>query len=296
LSETLKALGVISRPSLEGIDLAIIETDGDGVVKAGPTMHAPHARDMKIFLSRAIKAAQEGREGAADIGRAAGEITSAFVIAIERFLEREKMKRTDIDVIGVGGHTIFSRAPASADAPGRRWQIGDGATIAEETRIDVVGQFHAGDIAAGGYGAPINGAYFRALIASMADRPQCAVGVIDLDETARVTYVPENASAGDLLAYDSGPGTSLLDAWTSYRTQKNDAPTGAVNEEALRMMGLHPYLRLPPPKSIDRYDFNIDHALKLSPEDGAATLMAFVADCIARAGTLFAAMAPGARR
>lgn len=283
MPDLLKSLGVISRPSLDGIDLAIIETDGDDVVTGGASMHAPHTRDMKIFLTRAIKAAREGREGAADIGKAAGEITSAFVIAIERFLDREHIKRTDVDMIGVGGHTIFHSAPKGADAPGRHWQIGDAATIAEETRIDVVSHFRAADIAAGGYGAPIDAVYLRALIASMDDRPQCAVGVVNLDDTARVTYIPENAAPGDLLAYDSGPGTSLLDAWTAFRTLKEDAPPGAVNDEALRMMGLHPYLRLPPPKSIDRYDFNIDHALRLSPEDGAATMSAFVAACIARA-------------
>ena len=283
MSELFRALGVISRAPLHGVDLAIIETDGDEIVRGGATMHAPHTRDMKIFLSRAIKAAREGRDGAADIGKAAGEITSAYVIAIERLLERENIKRTDIDVIGVGGHTILHSAPQSADAPGRHWQIGDAATIAEETRIDAVSHFRNADLAAGGYGAPINAAYFRALIASMADRPQCAVGVVNLDETARVIYVPENAAAGDLLAFDSGPGTSLLDAWGSFRTLKDGVPPGVINEEALRMMGLHPYLRLPPPKSIDRYDFNIDHALKLSPEDGAATLAAFVAECIARA-------------
>lgn len=283
MSETLKALGVTSRSSGDGIDLAIIETDGDVLIESGPSMHVPHSRDMKIFLSRAVTAAREGRDGAADIGKAAGEITSAFVIAIERFLDRETLKRTDIDVIGVGGHAIYYSAPMGADAPGRHWQIGDAAAIAEETRIDVVSQFRAADLAAGGYGAPINAVYYRGLIASMADRPECAVGVIDLDETARVVYVPENAAAGDLLAYDSGPGTRLLDAWGAFRPPKDGTPPGRVHDETLRMMGLHPYLRLAPPKSIDRYDFTIDHVLRRSPEDGAATLAAFVAECIARA-------------
>ncbi len=283
LTETFKALGIVSRPSLDGVDLAIIETDGDALIEPGASLFVPYVRDMKIFLHRAIKAAQEGRDGAADIGKAEGEITNAFVVAVERLLERENIKRKDIDVIGVGGHTIFYRAPSGADAPGRSWQIGDGKTIAEETRIDAVSDFRAADIATGGYGAPIDPVYFRALIASMADRPECAVGVITLNETAHVTYMPENAGAMDLLAYDSGPGVALLDEWTSLRAIDDKAPPGAVNDEALRMMGLHPYLRLPPPKSIDRYDFNIDKILKLTPEDGAATLAAFVADCIARA-------------
>jgi anhydro-N-acetylmuramic acid kinase len=60
------------------------------------------------------------------------------------------------------------------------------------------------------------------------------------------------------------------------------ARAGAVNEEALRMMLLAPYLRRHPPKSLDRYDFKLDHVMKLSPEDGAATLTAFTAACIAQ--------------
>lgn len=283
MSGHLKAVGVCSRPSLDGVDVVLIETDGDLSVECGPSLHVPYSRDMKIFLRRAITAAREGRDGAADIGKAAGEVTSAVVGAIERFLDQEKIKRTDIDVVGVGGHSILYRAPKGAAAPGRQWRIGDGKTIAEEVRIDVVSDFEAADLAAGGYGAPLAPVFFRALIASMADRPDCPVGVIDLGAVAHVVYVPEQASPVDLLAYDSGPCLALLDKWAQARPARKGAPPGAVNDEVLRMIGLHPYLRLPPPKSLDRYSFSLDHVLKLSAEDGAATLAAFTADCIARA-------------
>ncbi len=283
MSEALTALGVVSRPSLDGIDLAVVDTDGDAFIKDGPCLHVPYSRDMKIFLRRAVRAAQEGRDGAADIGKAAGEVTSAIVVAVERLLECENIKRKDIDVIGVGGHTLLHRVPAGADAPGRSWQIGDGKTVAEETRIDAVSDFRTADIAAGGFGAPLDPVYFRARIAAMADRPECAVGVINLNETVRVAYVPETADAGDLLSYDSGPGLSLLDEWASLRNLDEKAQPGAVNDEALRMMGLHSYFRAPPPKSMERYAFSLDHVLKLTPEDGAATLAAFIANGIARA-------------
>ncbi|MHA7873085.1 MAG: anhydro-N-acetylmuramic acid kinase, partial [Hyphococcus sp.] len=92
-----------------------------------------------------------------------------------------------------------------------------------------------------------------------------------------------------LIAFDCGPGNGLLDEWAELKTgaaMDEDgalAQAGAVNEEALRMMLLAPYLRRRPPKSLDRYDFKLDHVRKLSPEDGAATLTAFTAHCIAQA-------------
>lgn len=285
MSNTLRAIGVASRASLEGIDVALIETDGDVLIEAGPAFLAPFSRDMKIFVRRAEKAAREGRDAAADIGKAGGEVTKAMVSAVENFLERENIKRKDIDVIGVGGHSILFRAPAGAEAPGLSWRIGDGATVAEEARIDVVCEFENADIAAGGRGAPLAPMYFRALVASMADKPQCPVGVLDLGDAAHAIYAPENASPTDVLAYDAGPGVALLDEWAQFRRVADDAATGAVNNEALRMMALHPYLRLAPPKFTDRYKFGLEQVLKLPPADGAATLCAHIADCIARSET-----------
>jgi len=292
LSNTLKAIGVASRASLEGIDVTLIETDGDVLIEAGPALHAPFSRDMKIFVRRAEKAAREGRDGAADIGKAGGEVTKAMVSAVENFLERENIKRKDVDVIGVGGHSILFRAPAGAEAPGLSWRIGDGATVAEETRIDVVCDFEKADIAAGGRGAPLSPTFFRALVASMADNPQCPVGILDLGDAVHVVYAPENAPPTDLLAYDAGPGVALLNEWAQFRRVTDDAPAGDISDEALRMMALHPYLRLAPPKFTDRYKFSLDHILKLPSTDGAATLYAHIADCIAQSET-FLSEPPG---
>ncbi|WP_425407861.1 anhydro-N-acetylmuramic acid kinase [Hyphococcus sp.] len=286
MSDTLTAIGLMSGTSLDGIDAAILKTDGENVVQAGPAMHVPYSRDLKIWVRRAIKAALEGRDGAAEIGKAAGEVTLAHVLAVERLLEHEKLTRKDIDVIGLHGQTILHRPSRDAAVAGRTWQIGDGRVLADETRIDVVSDFRAADIAAGGEGAPFAPVYHRALLAAMPEPPECAVGVINLGGVSNVTYAPENARAVDLIAYDCGPGNGLIDEWMELKTGEamdEDgamALAGTVNEEALRMMLLAPYLRRPPPKSLDRYDFKLEHVMKLTPEDGAATLTAFTAACI----------------
>ena len=127
----------------------------------------------------------------------------------------------------------------------------------------------------------------------MEDQPQCAVGVVNLGGVSNVTYVPEGARAIDLVAFDCGPGNGLVDEWVEMKTGEHMDKDGAlalageVNDEALRMMLLAPYLRRMPPKSLDRYDFKLDLVKGLSLEDGAATLTAFTAACIAQSERFF---------
>jgi len=288
MPDTLRAIGLMSGTSLDGVDAALLVTDGEGRVEAGQALHIPYNRDLKIWIRRAIKAALEGRDGAAEIGKAAGEVTLAHVEAVEALLDKSGLKRKDVDVIGFHGQTILHRPMRDPSVAGRTWQIGDGQVLANETRIDVVDNFRGADVAAGGEGAPFAPIYHRALIAAMEDRPECAVGVVNLGGVSNVTYVPVNAQGTDLIAFDCGPGNGLLDEWVELKTgEPMDADgamarAGAVNDEALRMMLLAPYLRRTPPKSLDRYDFKLDHIMKLTPEDGAATLTAFTAACIAQ--------------
>ena len=287
LPDSLTAIGLMSGTSLDGIDAAIVKTDGERVTEFGPTLHIPYSRDLKIWTRRAIKAALEGRDGADDIGKAAGEITYAHVSAVERLLEKADINRKNIDVIGFHGQTILHRPRRSVETPGRTWQIGDGAVLAEETKIDVVADFRVDDVAAGGEGAPFAPVYHHALLQSAEEQPNHAVGVINLGGVANITYVPVGARAIDLIAYDCGPGNGLIDEWVALKTgeamDKDGAlaKAGSVDDATLRMMLLNPFLRRKPPKSLDRYDFKLDAIRPLTIEDGAATLTAFTAACIA---------------
>ncbi|MEM9617194.1 MAG: anhydro-N-acetylmuramic acid kinase [Pseudomonadota bacterium] len=288
MTDKLISIGLMSGTSLDGIDAAVLVTDGEDIVEAGQALHVPYSRDLKIWIRRAIKAALEGRDAAAEIGKASGEVTVAHIQAVEALLEKSGLKRKDVNVIGFHGQTILHRPAKSTDLAGRTWQIGDGRVLAEEMRIDAVSDFRAADVAAGGEGAPFAPIYHRALVAAMVEPPQCAVGVVNLGGVSNMTYVPEGALGTDLVAFDCGPGNGLIDEWVELKTgdamDKDGAlaRAGNVNQEALRMMLLAPYLRRKPPKSLDRYDFKLDHVMKLTPEDGAATLTAFTAACIAQ--------------
>ena len=286
MSDTLTAIGLMSGTSLDGIDAAVLVTDGEDLIEAGPVLHQPYDRDLKIWVRRAIKAALEGRDGAAEIGKAAGEVTHATIEAVEALLDKASLKRQNVDVIGFHGQTILHRPARSSDSVGKTWQLGDGALLSEETRIDVVNDFRKADVAAGGEGAPFAPIYHRALAQKLDNPDKESVGVINLGGVSNLTYIPYGGRGVDLVAFDCGPGNGLVDEWAELKigeVMDKDgalASAGTVNEEALRMMLLAPYLRRRPPKSLDRYDFKLDQVLKLTPEDGAATLTAFTAACI----------------
>lgn len=286
MSDIMTAIGLMSGTSLDGIDAAIVRTDGKTVVEPGQAMHVPYDRDLKASIRRAIKAALEGRDGAVDIGEAAGEVTAAHIRAVEALLEQANMKPTDIDVIGFHGQTILHRPSRSPEAVGRTWQIGDGALLAQETKIDVVSDFRTADVVSGGEGAPFAPVYHWALVNSTGVGERGVIGVINIGGVANVTYVPQAALPGELIAFDCGPGNGLIDEWMELKTGAHMdkdgalARSGQVHTEILRTMLLNPFLRRNPPKSLDRYDFKLDHVLPLNAADGAATLTAFTAACV----------------
>lgn len=280
----LTAIGMMSRESLDGIDTAIVRTDGAGAVEPGPASFHPYNRDLKIHIRRAVKAALEGRAGAADIGKAAAEVKNAHVEAVAAALDKAGLKRTAVDVIGFHGQTILHRPKRGPESVGRSWQIGDARLLAEETRIDVVSDFRGADIAEGGEGSPLTPVYLAALLRALA-RPH-AVAALNVGAVANITCAPLGGNDLDILAFDCGPGNGLIDQWTELKTGKAMdnggalARDGQVHSDVLRMMLLNPYIRRRPPKSLDHHDFKIDPALALSVADGAATLTAFTAACV----------------
>lgn len=248
----LTAIGAASDANVEGIRLALIKTDGQSIIEHGPTRFSPYSRDLKIFIRRAIKAAQEGRDGAADIGKASGEITQAHAIAIDEFLDAEGVKRTAIDVVGFHGHTLIHHPRRDSESIGRSWQIGDGKTLAEDIRIDVVTNFHDADIMTGGDAEAIDAPYLAALVRLL--EPEGPIGVIDAGDVMRILIAPAEESDLTLLAFDSGPCLRLIDEWHDLKggiapEERSDAArSGKVHADLLRMMLLNPYLRRKPPK------------------------------------------------
>ena len=281
MAEIHKVIGLMSGTSLDGIDAALVETDGEGVAVPGPALTLPYAPELRAMLRRALDDAKAVGEGAPvphSIRDAERRSTEAHAEAVSELLNRTGVAARDVSLIGYHGQTILHRPKSRLT-----WQIGDGALLARLTGIDVVNDFRTADVKAGGEGAPLVPLYHAALLREAGHAPP--VAVVNIGGVANVTYVGN----GEILAFDTGPGNAPIDDWAHRHTGKPVdehgalARAGAVDDRALDAMLEHDFFLRVPPKSLDRLDFDARHVEGLSAEDGAATLTAFTAESIARA-------------
>ena len=273
------AIGLMSGTSRDGIDAALIETDGEGAVKPVAFHAMAYDEGFRVRLAescaRAMAMDAPGFEPL--IASVEAELTERHVEAVADLLGRSGHIAQDVGVIGFHGHTVAHR-------PERRWtwQIGDGAALAGAFGITVVADLRSADVAAGGQGAPLMPVYHRALAAGL-DKP---VAVLNLGGVANITAI---GSDGALVAFDTGMASGLIDNWmqaqgdAAYDAGGACAARGAVDEARLAAMMADPWFALPPPKSIDREAFTIDAVRGMTLADGAATLTAFSAAAVARA-------------
>ncbi|USU12873.1 anhydro-N-acetylmuramic acid kinase [Sphingomonadaceae bacterium OTU29THOMA1] len=267
------AIGLMSGTSLDGIDAALIETDGEGQVRAVVFRGEPYSDAARAQLAAATALALTfDRPRASPDLVAAGELidrTHAF--AVHKLLREAGVEASAIDVIGYHGQTVAHRPDR-----GWTWQIGDGAVLARATGVTVVSDFRSADVAAGGQGAPLLPVYHAALAAGL----ELPVAVLNLGGVANITFV---GADGTLVAFDTGPANGLIDSWVEAATGARFdqggalAAAGRVDEAVLTGMLDHSFFELAPPKSLDRNDFNIQPARGLAAADGAATLTAFTA-------------------
>ena len=281
MAEMAKVIGLMSGTSLDGVDAALLETDGEDMVKPGPGLTVPYAPEIRALLRASLEEARAVTQGAPvpqSIREAEKLLTEAHAEAVTALLRKAGLAAEEVALLGFHGQTILHR-------PERHWtwQIGDGALLARLTGIDVVNDFRSADVKAGGQGAPLMPLY-HAVLARRSGRPEPLV-VVNIGGVAQVTYID-----GDrVLAFDTGPGNAPIDDWMqrhSGRPVDEDgalAATGKVNGVALDQMLANSFFARPPPKSLDRMDFGMEAVEALSPADGAATLTAFTAASLARA-------------
>ncbi|MBO1359511.1 anhydro-N-acetylmuramic acid kinase [Acetobacter sacchari] len=270
----LTTIGLMSGTSLDGVDAAIIETDGERVFSHGARLSLPYAPELRqrarALLDRAAGLALDDPELLA-VER---EITLRHAEAVNALLAGAP----HVDVIGFHGQTIL-HAPASR----RTWQIGDATLLSAETGLPVVHDFRSADVAAGGQGAPLAPWYHAALFHG-GDRP---VAILNIGGVANLTFIDAD---GAVHACDTGPGNALLDDWAFRHTgvacdfDGALAAAGTPNRDITERLLSDPYFSLPPPKSLDRLSFvaALEAVQDCSPEDGAATLAAFTVEAIRR--------------
>lgn len=280
------ALGLMSGTSLDGIDVALVHTDGQSAVKPGPAMSFAFNSEQRALLRQAILDAKLCRGPYQRPGRLAEieqEVTELNAAAVSGFLRKTGLDREQIDVIGFHGQTVAHRSDL-----GFTVQLGDGAMLNELTRRPVVCDMRQNDMQAGGQGAPLAPVYHRALASGLNESP---IVVLNLGGVANVTWIGSDDDA--LLAFDTGPASALIDDWMQAKTgtpidqDGAMAARGAVNQAALAKLLDKSYFDQPPPKSLDRDAFTIGHLDDLSVADGAATLSEFTVLTVTRAARWF---------
>jgi anhydro-N-acetylmuramic acid kinase len=274
----------MSGTSADGIDVAIIETDGIEVFGLGPCLTVPYPAALRRRIMATYGAA---RAPAAVVE----ELTRSHAAAIELLAKKNNLSDLNINIIGFHGQTILHRPQDRLTV-----QLGDGALLARLTGCAVVNRFREADVAAGGEGAPLVPLYHAALArrAVRSGRLELPVAIVNIGGVANVTYVGA-AGAPDLIAFDTGPGNALIDDWTRATTGRamdrggRLAAAGTVDRRALDLLLAHSYFRRAPPKSLDRDAFSLAPLAGLSAADGAATLSAFTVQAIAGAARHFPA-------
>jgi anhydro-N-acetylmuramic acid kinase len=277
----LTAIGLMSGTSLDGVDVAMIETDGKRVKAFGPSGYRPYTDHERGLLRQALTEAvhlpqRDARPGI--LREAERAVTVAHAEAVAAFTAQHRITREEIDIVGFHGQTVLHR-------PERRLtvQIGDGPALAKAIHIPVMHDFRAADVEAGGQGAPFVPVYHRALAQSL--EREGPIAVVNIGGVSNITYID---GTDTLIACDTGPGNALLDDFMfrvmsqQFDCEGRMAAQGVADEAWIARALELPFFRKPPPKSLDRNDFAALKLGELKPADGAATLTAFTAAAIAK--------------
>jgi anhydro-N-acetylmuramic acid kinase len=283
---SLSAIGLMSGTSYDGVDVALINTDGEDIGRIGPTLYRPYSEDERVLLRHAMASAANlanRAERPGPLAEAEALVTRSHAEAVEAFLAANGMAASDVAVVGFHGQTVLHD-------PRRRLtvQLGQGDALAGRLGIPVVYDFRAADVAAGGQGAPFVPVFHRAMVRLLDQAGPIAV--LNIGGVANLTYIDGEA---ELIACDIGPGNALIDDFVRLRTGSphdddgRAAAAGKVDEDAVEHILAHPFFAKPPPKSLDRNAFHhwIAADARMAGkrlEDGAATLTALTAGAIAR--------------
>jgi len=226
------ALGLMSGTSCDGVDAALLRTDGLAQVEPGPALSHPYPEDFRRRLRSVLG-------GKGPVEAVAEELTRRHATAVADLLRQAGLAPSDVGLLGFHGQTVLHEPEK-----GRTWQIGDGRLLARLTGIDTVSDFRSADVANGGQGAPFVPLYHQALAAALPERP---LAVLNLGGVGNVTWV--GAGPEDLVAFDTGPGNALVDDWALRHTGKpvdedgRLASSGRVDRSALAALISTPHSR-----------------------------------------------------
>lgn len=280
------ALGLMSGTSMDGIDLAMLRTDGESALEIGPGLSVPYQAAFRKRLEGALETAKTIRkrdERPDDLAQIERELTLLHADAVSRFLASDVARWGRPELIGFHGQTVLHRPHI-----GLTVQIGDGGLLAEKTGLPVVYDMRANDMVHGGQGAPLVPAY-HAVLARTLPAPHAGrypVVFVNIGGISNISYIPER---GDPIAFDTGPGNALIDQWVAreggvpFDADGAIAAEGRVHADIVARYLDSPFFVNGGAKSLDRNDFTLAGVEGLELADGARTLGALSAEAILKA-------------
>lgn len=276
------ALGTMSGTSLDGVDAAMVLTDGTSILEFGPCAYRAYSRAEQEIIRVAFGA----WPGEPPVPEAAEVVELAHAEVLSRF--------SGAEVVGFHGQTL------AHDPRGKgTHQTGNGALLAEALGVPVVWDFRSNDVAMGGQGAPL-APFFHFACAKWAGLTM-PVAFLNLGGVGNLTWVdprqPVPEAPGALLAFDTGPANApindllLMRQGLAFDEGGKLAETGKVDEEIVEAFLRHPYFFKMPPKSLDRNEFTriLDLVEGLLDADATATLVAIAAAAVVRGAEHFPA-------
>nr|WP_269812736.1 anhydro-N-acetylmuramic acid kinase [Aurantimonas marina] len=284
-----RAIGLMSGTSLDGIDVALLDTDGDGLVKRGPARVYNYDVGFRRRLAEGLETAksiirQTDRPG--DLQVLEAEVTRRHAEAVRRFFADCGIDPATVDIIGFHGQTVLHRPDKALTV-----QLGDGGLLADLLHLPVVFDMRANDMTQGGQGAPLVPAYHASLAKNLlAEYRDLPVVFVNIGGISNVTYLD---GEHDPIAFDSGPGNALLDQWLDREAGIPFDQNGAIASEGGILTALSErylsadFFARAAPKSLDRFDFAVPPPRTGSLEDVARTLCFVSAQAILKAAAHF---------
>jgi anhydro-N-acetylmuramic acid kinase len=281
--KTLRVLGFMTGTSLDAVDMAVIDTDGEAILGFGPAGELKLDAGTRGIVQQAIDDGLKwprDRPEPESFEAARIAVADIHLEAARGFMAEHGLDATTLDLVGVHGQTVLHEAP-TPDRIGRTVQLIDAQRLAKGLGIRTAYDFRTADVAAGGQGAPLAPIYHAALTqkAGLVG----PVAVLNLGGVGNITLIRAD---GQLQAFDTGPANGMVDQLVQSRTGgRMDeggalAASGHIDQSVLKAYLAHPYFSAIGPKSLDRYDFTLEPVAYLSLEDAAATLTAFAVEAV----------------
>ncbi len=277
----LLCIGLMSGTSMDGIDAALMETDGKQHINPKVTLSLSYAADFKLRLREAESLVRTHKKNIAS-KELVQESTRLHAELVHLLIKKAGLDPSDVDLIGYHGQALYHNPQEGISI-----QIGDGQLLSNLTKIKVINDFRSEDIANGGQGAPLAPLYHQALVTKLNYFP---VAIVNCGGIANISLI-EGPNSAQVIGFDTGPGNVLIDRYIRIKTYNQEffdqdgkyGLRGQVSKSVLKKLieSVEPYMAKSYPKSLDPGDLNLVEEIdNLSIYDACATLENFTAYCI----------------